>query len=651
MHFGTSLLLTSCVFLLLGAIISICTGSRKATGFFSTLFFTANVFIIIGAISSWGTVLEVNAPYPFYLGVAPFAYRIDSLASVFLLLLGLIGASAALFSPGYLQHLQGRVSASMYWACLNLFVASMLLVVLAANAVTFLLFWEIMSLSSAVLVAAESSSKKAQKSALIYLGATRIATGVLVGGFLWMYSLSSSWSFSNWHLSTALFPALLIALGLCIKAGIWPFHIWLPYAHPTAPGPVSALMSGVMIKVPLYAVIRLFVMDGHGSLAIAALFLTLGMISSVWGVLFALVQNDLKRLLAYSSVENVGLILIGIAVCVYAQAVNLSELAMIGLVASLFHCLNHGIFKSLLFFGAGTIDARAHTRELGHLGGLAKNLRFTMPCFLVGSAAVCALPPLNGFASKWLLYQGLFQTACQTENTLLAGIMLASIGTLALVGALSIACFTKAFSVSFLGRPRSRSAEHATEATVPMIFSQVVLASLCVLMGALSPQITAALSTITPASKLLPKVPSLPLWSLAIVLTALVSIFYLGVFYRKRNRVREYQTWECGYGQLTARMQVTGESFVHSIAHLFSPILQYETRSQIAGRDRRHFPEKISAEPVMVSLLESRVYGPLVAGIDALSKHFSKLQAGSIHLYLLYVFVTLVVLLAIGAHS
>lgn len=644
-------LLASTTLLILGAIAPIATKGLIKTGLSSVVLLAAALLIVCLGLQSWGKTNTLIVPLPFYLGVAPIAYRFDSLSAVFTTLLGVVGASTAVFSSGYLQLLRGRVHERTYWTGVNIFVVSMLHVVLATNALTFLLFWELMSLSSAALVAADVASRKAQHAALIYLGATRIATALLAGGFLWLYFISSSWDFSTWHLNNSFCPALLVALGLCIKAGIWPFHIWLPYAHPAAPSPVSSLMSGMMIKVAIYALIRLFIMDGTGSLLLAPLLFGLGTVSAVWGVLFALVQQDLKRLLAYSSVENVGLILIGIAICAYAQAKGLPELAAIGLAAALFHSVNHGIFKSLLFFSAGTIDARVHTRELGHLGGLAKTLPCTMACFLAGSAAICALPPSNGFASKWLVYQGLFKAACHTQDKFLAGMIVTCIGILALVGALALACFVKAFSVSFLGRARSRSAEHATEGTPSMIVPQAVLAFLSILLGAFSPQATMTLSTVTPGSNASTQIPSLPLLALTIILTALATGLYFFVFNHKRKQPRTYLTWECGYGQLNARMQVTAESFAHSIAHIFTPILQYATRAEITGKDRRHFPDKISAEPVMVSLLESKVYGPFIAAVGAISTHFSKVQAGSIHLYLLYVIMTLVILLVIGIHS
>jgi hydrogenase-4 component B len=649
---ATGLLVTSSILLLLSAILSLFIGNRKASPVFSGLLFVAGIVTICGGITSWGRVQEFAAPAPIYLGLAPMAFKVDSLSAVFTVLLGVVMSASALFTPGYLEHLNGRIKESLYWSCTNLFVLGMLLTLLSSNAVTFLVFWEVMSLSSAVLVAADSNNKKAQKAALIYLGSTRIATALITGGFLWFFLLTDSWSFADWHVTSAVVPAMLLAIGLSIKAGMWPFHIWLPYAHPTAPSPVSALMSGVMIKVAIYAIIRLYVMDGAGSLVFASLFLAAGTISAFWGILWSLVQHDLKRLLAYSSVENVGLILMAIGICLLAEYMHWPQLTAIGLVAALFHVLNHGVFKSLLFLGAGSVDAAVHTRELHDLGGLAQRMPWTATCFLVGAAAVCSLPPLNGFASKWLIYQGLFDVALQPSNKLLCGFVLAAIGVLAVVGALTMASFTKAFSVTFGGRPRSKSAANAHENVTMMVVPQVALLILCVALGVFSPQVIALLSQLVPGGvSAAASVPTLPLLPLAIILALLAGGIYIAIFAPRRRTTRKYLTWECGYGQLSPRMQVTEDGFVQPIARLFGPIIQYATRSQIRGRDRRHFPEKISAEPSTVALLEVRVYGPLIAAVRWCGEHISKLQAGSIHLYLLYVFITLIVLLAIGART
>jgi hydrogenase-4 component B len=606
--------------------------------------------------------MHFSAPYPIYFGVAPLSLFLDPLAAIFVLLLLTVTMASAIFAPSYLRHLTGKINQSYFWINMILFIVGMLMVLLSANAVTFLVFWEIMSLSSAALVASDFSSHKAHKATIIYLGATRIATSLLAIGFLWYYSIFSSWNFVDWKLNSESLPAaILVALGLCIKAGIWPFHIWLPYAHPQAPAPVSALMSGVMIKVAIYAAIRLFVLPGSGSEELAYLFIALGMISALWGIVFALIQTDLKRLLAYSSVENIGLILASVGICLWAQKTGMKEIALISFVAALFHSINHGIFKSLLFLSTGAIDSAMHSREMKNLGGLSKKMPWTSFAFLVGAASACALPPLSGFASKWLIYQGFFTIPCQWHGKAMIGISLVSIGLLAFLGGLALACFTKAFAISFLGRPRSAAINHAKEASPSMLIAQLSLTLITVLMGLLSPQIISFFSLVY-QSILVPEEaaisgfakfvgPSLPLLPLAIVLTLLTCIIYYSVLFRKRKQLKLSMTWECGYGGLEPTMQATAGSFSHSIATIFAPILHYSTRFQISGKDRRHFPEQIQVETEISSLLESSIYSPIINSVRLLSGHFSKLQAGSIHLYLLYVFITLIALLTLGAKS
>ncbi len=422
---------------------------------------------------------------PFLLGFFPVCFRIDGLTVIFLSLLSIILIAVSMFSPGYLKHVQERVHGRQYWTGLFLFVLSMYGVVLSADAITFIVLWEIMSLSSAALVASDHNRQSVRKSAFIYIGATRISSAFLAGGFLCMHSIYGSWQFSDWSFAseTSYFPACLILIAFCIKAGIWPFHIWLPYAHPAAPATVSALMSGFMIKIALYGIIRILVCGGLNSVNVANFAFFLGAVSSFWGVLFALVQNDLKRLLAYSSIENVGLILIAIALSMKARIANLPEVSVLALAAAIFHCLNHGLFKTLLFLSAGSVDSQAHTRDLRKLGGLAKRLPWTMICFFVGSFAICSLPPLNGFASKWLIYQSLFKNAWQNSSIFDRGLSFFGLCLLSIVGGLAIAAFAKAMGVSFLGMPRSKSTVSAKEASKGMILAQALLAVVCIGLG------------------------------------------------------------------------------------------------------------------------------------------------------------------------
>lgn len=605
-----------------------------------------------GLAVTWNQQFAWEAPAPFLLGVFPLSFRLDGLSRLFLMLLSVILFCTGLFSPGYLSHLRKRISGGQYWLSFLLFSLSMFGVVLSADAVTFIVMWEVMSLSSVALVAAEHTHHLVQKSALIYLGATRIASGLLCGGFLWMHSLSGSWSFADWNFASpeAIFPALLILLGFCIKAGVWPFHIWLPYAHPSAPATVSALMSGFMIKIPIYGLIRILVQGGLCAPEITNFAFVLAAISAFWGVLFALVQNDLKRLLAYSSIENIGLILLALAISLKAKASNLPVVADIAMTAALFHCFNHGLVKSLLFLSAGAVDSQAHTRDLHKLGGLAKKMPWTMACFFLGSFSICSIPPLNGFASKWLIYQSLFESTLLYSSYFEKGIALASICLLSAVGALAIATFVKAMGIGFLGLSRSHSAEHAQEATVGMRAAQGLLVVLSVGLGVFA---SSALKVISQLAVMSPDLTSravvefpLPIPMLTgLLITTCLAVY---VIFLQSSRVKIFKTWDCGFGPLSAKTQASSDSFAQPLARIFRPFLRYETNSTIKGRDRRHFPEEIAVEVKIVSILEQRIYLPSLAVISYLAKGMARLQAGSIHLYLLYVCSTLVILLLLG---
>ena len=599
----------------------------------------------------FGGVGTLTLPLPLFLGDAGFDFVVDPLCRWFLGIIGLIGLATALFAPGYLEHLRKRLSLGFLWAALCVLFISMTGVVLAGNAIVFLVCWELMALSSFALVAADHEQHVIRKAALIYLGATRVGTAFLMAGFLWVHHVTGSWQFAAWHLtgSAALLPAILIFVGLATKAGCWPFHLWLPIAHPAAPAPVSAIMSGVMIKTAIYMMVRLFVLGDHLTHPVLGpLILILGAISAFWGVLFALLQHDLKRLLAYHSVENIGIILMGIGIALIGQQAHLALLAQLGLASALFHTLNHAIFKSLLFFGTGAVDAQTHQRDVEHLGGLIHRMPWTAAAFITGSAAICALPPLNGFASEWLLYRGFFQLATDgaTMGMRLGALVL--MGWLALVGALALACFVKAIGIVFLGAPRGKAAANAHEAGRGMLLGQGLLAACCVALGLAVPSVLGFLLSITGGSVL-------PVWTLPLPLLALLLIGLLtGVglllgWVARRRPARTFITWECGFGKLGPRMQYTATSFAQPISRLFGALYNYDIDIQVHGTHRRHFPETVETAVSHEPYLETRVYAPMLRSFQRLAGMvLLRLQAGSIHQYLLYIILVLGLLLWVG---
>jgi len=384
--------------------------------------------------------------------------------------------------------------------------------------------------------------------------------------------------------------------------------------------------------------------------------LALGAISAFWGVVFALLQHDLKRLLAYHTVENIGLILMGVAGAIVARDLGLASVARLGLAAALFHVLNHALFKSLLFLSAGAIDRAVGTRDLERLGGLGQQMQVTFVCFLLGSAAICALPPLNGFASEWLLYQSLLGLAAPGAPPLLRFLAMLLLGWIALIGALALACFVKAIGVAFLGRPRSPQAARAETVSPGMLGAQVAFGGCCVALGLLAPAVLTRLhplvAQLEPGGAPLAAAWTLPTASLLLVLSATVALVALGLCRTARwQPVRYFITWECGFGTLTPRMQATATSFAQPIARIFGGLFRYAIRLHIDGANRRLFPEEIRVQPHTEAVLESRVYGPLVRGINRVGDWVIRLQAGSIHLYLLTMFGTLVVLLVLGGYA
>jgi hydrogenase-4 component B len=598
----------------------------------------------------------MTAPRPWFLAVSPIQFSADPLSRWFLGIIGIIGIAAALFSPGYLSHLRKRVGLGFVWAAMSLLMISMSTVVLSTNAIVFLVTWELMALSSFALVASDHGQRSVQRAALVYLGATRTGTAFLMAGFLWTHHLTGSWDFSAWHLSggSALGPAVLIFIGLAVKAGCWPFHLWLPIAHPAAPAPVSAVMSGVMIKTAIYAMVRLLVIGHFDAPALGPIVLVLGAISAFWGVLFALLQHDLKRLLAYHSVENIGIILMGLGLSMVGNHLRLPLLAELGLTAALFHTLNHALFKSLLFFGAGAVDARAHTRDIEQLGGLIHKMPWTAGSFIVGSAAICALPPLNGFASEWILYRGFFSLA---ENGAGVGEQLSGLllmGWLALIGALALACFVKAVGVVFLGLPRSTQAAEAREGTRGMIIAQVLLAIVCAGLGVAASAVLLPLGSVVSAVQGTPstiqKAWTLPIPLLVALLVATLGALAIWMMLLSKSRPsRRFITWECGFGDLGPRMQYTASSFAQPIARMFRAMNRYAVQVDVHGPGRKHFPEGVSAKSGYEPYLQTRVYSPALKLIhDVAGTFLARLQAGSIHQYLLYMIVALVLLLLLG---
>jgi hydrogenase-4 component B len=578
---------------------------------------------------------------------------VDALSAMFLLQIFVISLLGAIYGLAYWkqsEHLENGRKLRVFYGALT---GAMALLVSARNAILFLAGWEVMALAAFLLITTVDQEREVRQVGYIYLVATRIGTLCLFAMFAALFSLRRDWNIEgplDAHQSLAGGIFLLGFFGFGLKAGLMPMHVWLPGAHANAPSHVSAVMSGVLIKTGIYGLVRITSLFPSPPPWWGGLVLGVGTASAVLGVAFAMGQHDIKRLLAYHSVENIGIICIGIGLALLGRSVGRSDLVMLGLAGGLLHVWNHGLFKSLLFLAAGSVIHATGTREIDRLGGLLKRMPLTGGSFLVGATAISGLPPLNGFISELLIYLGLFRATTSGATPLWMASALAATA-LALVGALAVACFVKAFGAIFLGTPRSQAPERAHEADWKMLGPMGALAGLCVLIGLGSLCVAPILdrAVVTWASDLAPTLARTaqlaPLGSMTLM-CAMISLLVLVVggwlFRRTRLSPAAVGTWDCGFVAPSAQMQYTSSSFAQMLVGMF--------RWALRPNVRWHRIRELFARP---SRFESHVRDPvldeiLVPGGRAAARGFGRLrwlQRGSVHAYLLYILAALVWLL------
>ena len=601
------------------------------------------------------------------LSVAPFAtlgFRLDPLSAYFLLVISLVGVAASLYAIGYMGGEHGSVAGLA--AAYNGFLASMVLVVLADSVFAFLFAWEAMSLVSFFLVIHHHREEGVQRAGYVYLVMTHVSTAFLLVAFLILFAAAGSLDFGPLRAAAAnlspmtrdlVFLLSLVAFGT--KAGVIPLHVWLPRAHPAAPSHVSALMSGVMIKMAIYGLLRVgWELAGPGPAWWGALLLTLGAISAVLGVLYALMEHDLKRLLAYHSVENIGIILMGLGVAFLLAPLGLRSAAALALLAGLYHVLNHAVFKALLFLGAGAVQQATHSRDLEKLGGLIRRMPWTAMTFLIGAVAISALPPLNGFVSEWITFQALLSLSGAGVPLLAVGGVVAA-GLLALTGGLAAFCFVKAFGITFLGIPRSRSAEAAREAGLPMLWGMGLLAALCFLLGLLPPVVVRLLAPVTATLAGVSASPSLGLMPLSAphggalaplsLLGLLVALGLLSLLVGRLlggpGRCRIAPPWGCGI-EIEPSMQYSATALAKPVRIIFRTLVRpYREIERQHRSGLSYFVTGVRYEAGVRPLYEHYFYAPAVRGLLALAQQIRALQNGSLRNYLAYICATLVVVL------
>lgn len=625
---------------------------------------------IIGLMA--GVPTESLALFQHAIPFITFSVRIDALSAFFLLIVSILGFTLSVYSLGYAKGFFGRKNVGILGALFNLLLLSTAVVFVADNIWPFLIAWELMALSAFCLVSFEHEQPDTRKAGVLYFIMSHIDAGCILLGFLFLFQASGDFSFASLHAAAAGMSAgsrnaafVLFLLGFGIKAGIVPLHIWLPVAHPVAPSNVSALMSGVIIKTGIYGLARvLFDFLGHAPLWWGVTILAIGTSSALLGVLYALMEHDLKRLLAYHSIENIGIILIGLGAALMFSHSGHTVLAALALLAGLYHTFNHALFKGLLFLGSGAVLHATHTRNMEELGGLAKRMPQTAFFFLIGAVAISALPPLNGFVSEWLTYQALL-LGFGTTSSLIRLIFPLSGALLALTGALAAACFVKAFGITFLAQPRSNHAREAHEVAGSMRLAMGLLTLACVVVGLfpgsfmrlfLDP-ITSQLTGVELGARLssanglvlssLGQAPgtvsTLGLLFLALCLVP-IPLFLRFVLGRKSG-TRVAPTWDCGQPGLTPQMEYTATGFSKPIRMIFRALFRPHRDVQREYDFSPYFAKTIRFDSHIEEIFVERLYRPLRIFILRVSRRVRALQAGSIHAYLLYIFVTLILLL------
>lgn len=631
------------------------------------------------AIGLVGTTMALTAtPSPvlsatWALPIGRFHVSLDALSAVFLFPILLVPALCSVYGLGYWTRRANPDTAGYVRVFLGLLGGSLVMVLIARDGVLFLMAWEVMALSAFFLVVTEDKRKEARDAGWVYLVAAHVSVLTLMGMFAVLRRATGSFALGPLRsgepvpegVGTVLATAgmgtwaavfALALLGFGIKAGIMPLHVWLPGAHASAPSHVSAVLSSVVLKTGVYGLARICGMLPNPPVFWGAVLLALGVISAVAGVIFALGQHDLKRLLAYHSVENVGIIVMGLGLAMIGRSLHQPVWIVLGLGGAILHVWNHGLFKALLFLAAGSVVHATHTREIDHLGGLGKSMPRTAALFALGAAAICGLPPLNGFVSELFIYLGLFHTAGIGRPSPAVGAAIAA-PALAITGALALACFVKAYGAVFLGLPRSAHAAHAHEAPTSMLAPMVALAACCAAIGLAPGLFTPILDRAIeawappiPGARPLPTLSSLvPVGWVSIMGVLLVALCGVG-FLALRQRLKGWSahprtpvaTWDCGYAAPSPTMQYSSSSFAQMLVRIFAWLLR---PCEHQPRLDELFPSPQRFESRVDDAVLDGVMLPASRSVSRVLDRFRLLQQGRIQMYILYILITLLVLL------
>ena len=563
-------------------------------------------------------------------------FVLDPLAAFFTLIILVIGFLAIIYSKEYLKPSNRDLSCHYFF--MSIFISAMIMVTIVQNIFLFLFFWEIMSLSSFFLLLFENEKKEVRQFAINYFITMQVGVLFLFGGFLLLNIRTNSLDFSsfNGQISNGIFVLFLIGFG--IKAGFAPLHTWLPKAHPVAPSHVSALMSGVMIKTGIYGILRILTFVETPSLFVSYLILTIGIVSAFFGILYALAQRNYKKMLAYSSIENMGLITVSLGIAVLGVSYQNNIMAYFGILGVFAHILNHSIFKSLLFFATGSIYSKVHTKDCEKLGGLIKSMPYTGVLFLIGSMAISALPPFNGFISELFIYLGMLN-ALSTKNYFLFPVIIVLIGLFAFVGAMVLMAFANMFSSVFLGVSRTQTAADVkNDSPKTMLISMGVLALLSLLIG-LFPNFFMQI-LINPCNIFLKTSLEFPreiltnisLFNIALLVLA-GAILLARRLLLMGKKVTTHKTWGCGYDKINPKMQYSNYSFSRPFLGFLTPFfireLEFKTIKEL-------FPQQTHFKSKVVDIFDFYLIKPVIEFDKLLIKKFYWIQSGNIQKYLLY---------------
>ena len=659
-----------CVAALLGLAVLAVMPARQSTA--TTIVYTASLAVSLAALTSalahllGGSGLADTVSLPLGLPWIGAHFRVDALSAFFLIIVNLGAAAASLYGLGYGQH---EASPRRVLPFFPAFLAGMNLVVLADDAFTFLLSWEFMSLASWALVLAHHRVPGNSHAGYVYILMASFGTLALLLAFGLLAGPDGSYAFAAIRAEplTPWLAALVLALvllGAGSKAGLVPLHVWLPLAHPAAPSHVSALMSGVMTKVAIYGFIRIvFDLLGSPIWWWGLVVLGVGGATAILGVLYALMQNDLKRVLAYSTIENIGFVFVGLGLALAFEANGIIGAAAVALTAALFHAFNHALFKSLLFFGAGAVLTATGERNMENLGGLIHRMPRTAVAFLVGCLAISALPPLNGFVSEWLTLQTILLSPQLPQWG--SKLLVPAVGALlALSAALAAACFVRAFGITFLGRPRTSSAEQAHDVDRWSLAAMFALAGLCLLVGILpgfvmdgfAPVVQSLVGGRIPAQGAMPWLSIVPVAESRSSYNGLLVFFFVAAsasiaayaIHRLASRaVRRAPAWDCGFPDPNPATQYSAGGFAQPIRRVFGTV---------AFRAQEHvdMPPPGDTRPARLKLdlrdlVWELIYLPMSEGVAFAADRLNRLQFLTIRRYLSLVFLALVLLLLVLA--